>query len=161
MDVQQGRWTAEIDGDFVVFLIGAMAHDPVGSPEATRLLMTMSDMLGELLSDPSKGLLAFSTYGTAANGAVLIQYWRSFDALEAYARDPGAKHAPVWREWNRLAADERSGALRAGRVLTRHPRHWDLRCRNVPACGRRRRTAPRARARAMPRRRHPRRSSRR
>ena len=44
MDVQQGRWTAEIDGDFVVFLIGAMAHDPVGSPEATRLLMTMSDM---------------------------------------------------------------------------------------------------------------------
>ena len=85
MDVQQGRWTAEIDGDFVVFLIGAMAHDPVGSPEATRLLMTMSDMLGELLSDPSKGLLAFSTYGTAANGAVLIQYWRSFDALEAYA----------------------------------------------------------------------------
>ena len=107
--VKQGRFAGQLDGDFVVFLIGAMAHDPVGSPEATRLLMTMSDMLGELLSDPSKGLLAFSTYGTAANGAVLIQYWRSFDALEAYARDPGAKHAPVWREWNRLATDERSG----------------------------------------------------
>jgi hypothetical protein len=28
MAVQPGRWTAEVDGDFVVFLIGAMVHDP-------------------------------------------------------------------------------------------------------------------------------------
>jgi hypothetical protein len=41
---------------------------------------------------------------------VVVQYWRSFEALEADARNPSAKHAPVWREWNRLADDERSGA---------------------------------------------------
>lgn len=28
MTVQPGRWTAELDGDFVVFLIGAVVHDP-------------------------------------------------------------------------------------------------------------------------------------
>ena len=31
---QQGRWTAELDGDFVVFLIGAMVHDPAVATEA-------------------------------------------------------------------------------------------------------------------------------
>ena len=43
-------------------------------------------------------------------GGVIVQYWLSFEALEAYARNPSAKHAPVWRQWNRLAEDERSGA---------------------------------------------------
>ncbi|HET7902524.1 MAG TPA: DUF4188 domain-containing protein [Candidatus Nanopelagicales bacterium] len=109
MDVQQGRWTAELDGDFVVFLIGALVHDPAVAPDATRLVMQMGDMLEELMTDPSKGLLGVTRHGDPGHG-VLVQYWRSFDALEAYARDPGAKHAPVWREWNRLAADERSGA---------------------------------------------------
>lgn len=108
MDVQRGRWTAEIDGDFVVFLIGAAVYDPVAAPDATRLLMTMGDMLEELVADPSKGLLGFTRHGEAGQG-VIVQYWRSFDALEAYARNPSAKHAPVWREWNRLATDERSG----------------------------------------------------
>jgi hypothetical protein len=109
VDVQQGRWTAELDGDFVVFLIGAMVHDPVAAPEATRLVMQMGEMLEELMTDPSKGLLGVTRHGEPGHG-VLVQYWRSFDALEAYSRDPGAKHAPVWREWNRLASDERSGA---------------------------------------------------
>ena len=108
MDVQRGRWTAEIDGDFVVFLIGAAVYDSVAAPDATRLLMTMGQMLEELVADPSKGLLGFTTHGEGVK-SVIVQYWRSFDALEAYARNPSAKHAPVWREWNRLATDERSG----------------------------------------------------
>ena len=41
---------------------------------------------------------------------MIVQYWRSFEALEGYAKNPSAKLAPVWREWNRLAEDERSGA---------------------------------------------------
>ena len=109
MDIQPGRWTAELDGDFVVFLIGAVVHDPAVAPEATALIMTMSDMLAELEADPSSGLLAYTRHGEPGKG-VIVQYWRSFDALESYARNPGARHAPVWRAWNRLAADDRSGA---------------------------------------------------
>jgi hypothetical protein len=106
---QPGRWTAELDGDFVVFLIGAAVYDPEADSEAARLLMAMSDMLDELMADPSKGLLGYTRHGEAGNG-VLVQYWRSFDALEGYARNPGARHQPVWRAWNRLASDDRNAA---------------------------------------------------
>lgn len=109
MDPLQGRWTAELDGDFVVFLIGAKVYDPAVATEATGLLMAMTEMLDELEGDPSKGLLGYTRHGDPGIG-VIVQYWRSFDALESYARNPGAKHAPIWRAWNRLAADDRSGA---------------------------------------------------
>lgn len=109
MALNPGRWTAELDGDFVVFLIGAMVHDPAVAAEASGLLMAMADMLDELEADPSTGLMGYTRHGEPGNG-VLVQYWRSFEALEAYARNPGAKHAPVWRAWNRLAADDRAGA---------------------------------------------------
>jgi hypothetical protein len=106
---QQGRWTAELDGDFVVFLIGAAVHDPAVATEASGLLMAMAEMLDELEADPSSGLLAYTRHGEPGLG-VIVQYWRSFDALESYARNPSARHAPVWRAWNRLAADDRNGA---------------------------------------------------
>ncbi len=106
---QQGRWTAELEGDFVVFLIGAMVHDPTVASEAAGLLAAMTEMLDELEADPSKGLLGYTRHGDPGHG-VIVQYWRSFDALENYARNPGARHAPVWRAWNRLASDDRNGA---------------------------------------------------
>ena len=109
MDPQQGRWTAELDGDFVVFLIGAVVHDPAAASEASGLLKAMAEMLDELEADPGKGLLGYTRHGEPGHG-VIVQYWRSFDALESYARDPGARHAPVWRAWNRLASDDRKGA---------------------------------------------------
>jgi Domain of unknown function (DUF4188) len=108
MGINMGRWTADIDGDFVVFLIGVEVRDPEQAGPAVGLLMAMAEMLGELMQDPAKGLLGFQQFG--AVGGVIVQYWRSFEALEAYAKNPSAKHAPVWREWNRLAEDERAGA---------------------------------------------------
>lgn len=108
MGINQGRWTAQLDGDFVVFLIGARLSDPERLGPAGELLMAMIDMLAELEQDPSKGLLGYQAFGGV--GGVIVQYWRSFEALEDYAKNPGAKHAPVWRAWNRLVDDERSGA---------------------------------------------------
>ncbi|MFL6178233.1 MAG: DUF4188 domain-containing protein [Actinomycetes bacterium] len=109
MSPQSGRWTAELDGDFVVFLIGAVVHDPVAATEASALLMAMTEMLDELEKDPAKGLLGYTRHGEPGSG-VIVQYWRSFDALESYARNPGARHAPVWRAWNRLGSEDRQSA---------------------------------------------------
>ena len=108
MEINTGRWTARIDGDFVVFLIGSEVRDPARAGPAAALLMAMAGMLAELVQDPAQGLLGFQQFGGV--GGVIVQYWRSFEALEAYAKNPSAKHAPVWRAWNRLAEDERAGA---------------------------------------------------
>ncbi len=77
--------------------------------EASELLKAMVDMLDELEADPSQGLLGYTSHGEPGNG-VIVQYRRSFDALEAYSRNPGARHAPVWRAWNRLGSEDRGAA---------------------------------------------------
>ena len=79
MGINMGRWTADIDGDFVVFLIGVEVRDPEQAGPAVGLLMAMAEMLGELMQDPAKGLLGFQQFG--AVGGVIVQYWRSFEAL--------------------------------------------------------------------------------
>ncbi len=108
MTINRGRWSADIEGDFVVFLIGAAIHDPELAAPVVNLLAAMVEMLDELEEDPTGGLLGYEVFG--ALGGVIVQYWRSFDALESYAKNPTARHAPVWRAWNQLADDERAGA---------------------------------------------------
>ncbi len=36
-----------------------------------------------------------------------MQYWRSFDALEAYARKHNAAHWPAWLQFNKRMANSR------------------------------------------------------
>ena len=99
--INEGRWTAEHDGDFVVFLIGARVRNPIRALKAIPVLGRMSKMLAELEADPGSGLLGYQRHGGPFG--VIVQYWRSFEDLERYARNPGAHHADAWRDWYRLA----------------------------------------------------------
>ncbi|MDQ1615211.1 MAG: hypothetical protein QOJ60_1150 [Actinomycetota bacterium] len=101
MTVNEGRWTARLDGDFVVFIIGAKVRNPLRALKALPLLGQMNAMLKDLGHDESKGLLAHQRHGGPFG--VIVTYWRSFDALEAFARDPQDRHAKVWRAWFRIA----------------------------------------------------------
>ena len=134
MALQPGRWTAELEGDFVVFLIGAAVHDPAVATEVGGLLMAMADMLDELEADPSKGLLGYTRHGEPGMG-VLVQYWRSFEALEAYARNPDARHAPVWLAWNRLGSEDRGGAGIWHETFKVSAGNYEAIYQNMPALG--------------------------
>ena len=108
-DVRQGRWTADVEGDFVVFIIGARFNSKL------QLFKSMADfggrkgmrhMLDYLVAHPDKGLLGYETYGLTTN----VQYWRSFEHLEAFAKDKDDPHLEVWRSyWKRLGRSSRSG----------------------------------------------------
>jgi len=37
-----------------------------------------------------------------------VQYWRSFDDLEKFARDPGDPHLQVWKDFNRRVGSDGS-----------------------------------------------------
>lgn len=104
---QPGRWTAEIDGDFVVFLIGARLNPrhPVASARDLGGRRGMSAMLRYLVKHPEKGLLGFQM-----GLPTIVQYWRSFEHLEAFAKDTSDPHLDVWRSyWRRVGTSARTG----------------------------------------------------
>jgi hypothetical protein len=103
------RMRADIDGDFVVFLIGARFNSRRHLYRSFLDLggrRGMAHMLQYLMAHPEKGLLGFQQLGLTT----LVQYWRSFDHLEAFARDEDDPHLAVWRTyWKRVGRDDRSG----------------------------------------------------
>jgi len=93
------RVCAELDGPFVIFIIGARLNKPWKLNVVLPFLATMPRMLKELAAAPELGLLHVEQH-FSLSGATLVQYWRSFEQLEAYARDPERAHQPVWRWFN-------------------------------------------------------------
>ena len=101
-EIHNGRFTAEIDGDFVLFLIGMRFNRPWAITKWTPVGRSMGPMLTELASQPSLGLL--HTESWFGRTTILLQYWRSFEHLERFARDPELTHFPAWRRFNRKVA---------------------------------------------------------
>jgi hypothetical protein len=97
--LNSGRFTAEIDGDFVVFLIGARINRKRHLPKALKAINGMGEMLKHLQAQPEKGLLGFERAGFTT-----IQYWRSFEHLEAFAKDKDAPHLEAWRRYVKLCS---------------------------------------------------------
>jgi Domain of unknown function (DUF4188) len=102
------RMTAEINGDFVVFLIGARFNSKA---QIVRSLLDlggrreMRHMLDHLVAHPEKGLLAYEM-----GLPTIVQYWRTFEQLEAFAKDKDDPHLEVWREyWRRVGRSDRTG----------------------------------------------------
>jgi hypothetical protein len=100
-----GRMTAQIDGDFVVFLIGARINRPLAVRSWLPVVRAMPRMIAELTARPELGLLGVQTARTSFRDVLMVQYWRSFEQLHDYARDRAAEHLPAWAEYNRLLKD--------------------------------------------------------
>ena len=99
MPIFPGRYTATIDGEFVVFLIGMRINRPWKPHTWLPVFAAMRPMIRELEADPASGFLG-ATHGLLAAGPALVQYWRSFEHLERYARRQDAHHLPAWRRFN-------------------------------------------------------------
>jgi hypothetical protein len=97
--VQPGRFTASIDGDFVVFVIGMRINKFWKLHKWIPVARAMGPMIAELMRHPDKGMLGVRTMW-AGRTVTLIQYWRSFEALEHFARDADDPHLQAWRNFN-------------------------------------------------------------
>jgi len=97
------RLTADIDDDFVVFLIGMHVNRWRSVRSWGPVFRAMPAMLAELRAKPELGLLK-AYQGWMFGGPAVVQYWRSFEQLVAYSRDSGSEHLPAWRKFNRLIA---------------------------------------------------------
>jgi hypothetical protein len=100
--VRANRVTARIEGDFVVFLIGMRINKPWKVQKWLPVFLAMPKMIRELERRPESGFL-----GHIMSLGVIVQYWRSFEHLEAYARDANQAHWPAWIDFNRRVGKSR------------------------------------------------------
>jgi hypothetical protein len=98
--VVPGRTTADLDGDIVVFLIGMRINKWWKLHLWLPVARAMAPMLRTLHQHPDLGLLGVHTW-IGPRGPLLVQYWRSVEQLEAFARDASLPHHPAWRAFNR------------------------------------------------------------
>ena len=99
-DIIAKRMCAEIEGDFVVFLIGMRINKPWKVWQWAPVAQAMPRMLIELAKQPELGLLHARSHFGFPN-TLVVQYWRSFEALEAYAKSRDAAHLPAWQAFNK------------------------------------------------------------
>ena len=103
--VFRGRMSADIEGDFVVFLIGMRINKPWKVHKWFPVARAMGPMLRVLSTRKDLGLLGF-TWWFGPNGPLMVQYWRSFADLERFARDSALPHHEAWRTFNQRVGSD-------------------------------------------------------
>ena len=132
-----GRYTARTDKPFVVFLIGMRINQLWAVHKWMPVAAAMPPMLKTLAQHPAKGLLGVESW-VRWREVMTIQYWRSFEDLEQFARNPTDPHLQAWKDFNqRVGSDGSVGIwhetflVEAGqyRVCVRqHAKLWPGRC---------------------------------
>ena len=105
MKVRNGRWTARHDGDVVVFLIGMRINKPWKVKQWLPVFVAMPKMIKWLQEHPQAGLLHHEFALKSPLSPMVVQYWRSFEDLEQFARSPEAPHLPAWKAFNDAIRD--------------------------------------------------------
>jgi len=95
-----GRYTAQSDQPFVVFLIGVRVNRFLKFGKWAPVVKAMPAMIEELKRHPELGFIHTET-ALYWRGVITIQYWRSFEQLHAYAHMRDGLHLPAWAEFNR------------------------------------------------------------
>lgn len=96
-----GRFTARRDEGFVVFLMGVRVNRWRDVRGWLPTLGSLRTMLKEMRRRPEDGFLGGRVY-FGRREILLVQYWRSFEELESFARRPDKSHMPGWKRFNRL-----------------------------------------------------------
>lgn len=97
--IHSERLTANLEGEFVVFLIGMRINRIWKAHKWWPVAAAMPRMLKELSGRPESGLLGGQMW--FGRTTLMVQYWRSLEQLLAYAKDREAQHLPAWRAFNR------------------------------------------------------------
>jgi hypothetical protein len=100
-----GRYTAKTDEPFVVFLIGMRVNKWWRIDKWLPVSNAMNPMMQALYTKPEKGFLHAEFFWNF-NGPVLIQYWRSFEDLEQFARNPSDPHLGPWKKFNQAVGND-------------------------------------------------------
>jgi fumigallin biosynthesis monooxygenase-like protein len=94
------RVTAEVEQDeFVVFLIGMRVNKLWKVHKWLPVARAMGRMIDELNTAGNLGLRHVENW--FGRTSIMVQYWDSFEQLEAYAKARSAEHLPAWAAFNK------------------------------------------------------------
>jgi hypothetical protein len=99
-DIIQQRMTAHSEEEFAVFLIGMRINKPWKVHKWLPVTIAMGRMIKALSQTKESDLLHLESWG--GRTSIMVQYWRSFEALEEYAKDSNQAHLPAWANFNKL-----------------------------------------------------------
>jgi hypothetical protein len=99
MELIEDRMCAQVDEEVVVFLIGMRFNKLWKIHKWFPIMLAMPRMLKELHQHPELGFLGeHSWFGRTV---IVLQYWRSVEQLNAYAKNRDRAHLPAWAAFNR------------------------------------------------------------
>lgn len=93
-----GRYSAEIEGPFVVFIIGMRVNRLFALHKWIPVAKAMGPMIKELYQNSEIGFISTEVLWNW-RGITLLQYWRTYEQLEQYAR--GGTHLEAWKKFNK------------------------------------------------------------
>ncbi len=95
----QRRMTADVDGEFAVFLIGMRFNKLWKVHQWLPVFQSMFRMLAELYDNPELGFVHHDNW--VGRTTMMVQCWRSFEQLEAYAKGKTFQHLPAWAAFSK------------------------------------------------------------
>ena len=96
------RVSADVGAPFVVFLIGMRINKLWKAHKWLPVARSMGRMIKEVGAHPETGFLGVQSW--VGNPSIMVQYWRSFEDLERYAKNRNAEHLPAWAAFNKAVA---------------------------------------------------------
>lgn len=103
MTIHRGRFTADVEGDFVVFLIGMRFNNLLKVRSWFQVAKAMPPMIREIDRHPELGCLGVQSW--FGRTTLMVQYWRDAESLQRFARDESLPHLDAWRKFNRTIRD--------------------------------------------------------
>jgi Domain of unknown function (DUF4188) len=104
--IRKERLTAQLDGEFVVFLIGMRINKLLKVHKWMPVASAMPRMITELYKRPELGFIHAEMWFSRTT--IMVQYWRSMEQLLAYAKMKDAQHLPAWQAFNKAVGTDGS-----------------------------------------------------
>ena len=102
--IRSERLTANLEGNFVVFLIGMRINKPLKIHKWLPVARAMPRMINELYRQPWLGFIHAEMWFSRT--LIMVQYWRSMEQLMAYAKNREAEHLPAWQAFNKTVGTD-------------------------------------------------------
>ncbi len=97
--------TVQMEGDFVVFLIGMRINRFRSLRRWWPVFTAMPRMIKELEADPALGMLHARLHPGFRN-FLLVQYWRSVEHLQRFAHAREHEHQPAWNAFTKAGGND-------------------------------------------------------